>query len=278
MRLARAFALENRRGIAMVKSPTIWVCMAAFLLPAAMSLPAHTQPAQASSSDVDADALAALDRMGVALRSHKTFVVRSDVTNEEVLDDGQKLQYGGTVQIQAQRPDRFRISIMSDTKNRELYYDGKSLTLFSPRLGLYASFPAPPTIAQTIDKASKEFDIEFPLADLFTWGQDQTLKARIKSAFLVRSEHVGSLVCNHYAFRQERVDWQIWIAQDSSALPCKLVITDKTDPSMPQYTAVMHWSFPNTIAENAFSFAPPAGSHKIAIARADEVSTGGSKQ
>jgi hypothetical protein len=56
------------------------------------------------------------------------------------------------------------------------------------------------------------------------------------------------------------------------------VITDKTDPSMPQYTAVMHWSFPDTIAENTFSFAPPGGSHRIAIARVDETSTGGAKQ
>jgi len=261
-----------------MKSPAIWACMAVFLLPAPVSLPVHAQTTQTSSSDVDADAIVALDRMGAALRSHKSFVVRSEVTNEDVLEDGQKLQYSGTVQIQAQRPDRFRISIMSDTKNRELYYDGKSLTVFSPRLGLYASFPAPSTIAQTIDKASKEFDIEFPLADLFTWGQDPALKARIKSAFLVRSEHVGNLVCNHYAFRQERVDWQIWIAQDASALPCKIVITDKADPSMPQYTAVMHWSFPTTIAENVFFFAPPAGSHRIAIARADETSTGGTKQ
>ncbi|HEY4079029.1 MAG TPA: DUF2092 domain-containing protein, partial [Rhizomicrobium sp.] len=80
----------------MRKSPTIWACMAAFLLPAAMSLPAHAQAAAQASSDVDADAMAALDRMGTALRSHKSFVVRSDVTKEEVLDDGQKLQYGGT--------------------------------------------------------------------------------------------------------------------------------------------------------------------------------------
>jgi hypothetical protein len=269
--------IKGRKGIAMAKSLTIGVCMAALLLSAA-SLPAYAQePSQASSSNIDPDAMAAMDRMGAALRTHKIFVVNADITNEDVLDDGEKLQYGGSVEIQARRPDRFKISITSDTKNRDFYYDGKSVTLFSPRLGLYAAFAAPPTIAQTVDKASKDFDVEMPLADLFTWGQDKSVAARVTSAFLVRPEHIGGLVCNHYAFRQKRVDWQIWIAQDSTALPCKLVITDKNDPSMPQYMAVLHWSFPDTIADNVFSFAPPANAHKIAIARVDETSPGGSK-
>jgi hypothetical protein len=37
-------------------------------------------------------ALQALDRMGAALRSHMMFVLTADISDEDVLDSGQKLQ------------------------------------------------------------------------------------------------------------------------------------------------------------------------------------------
>jgi hypothetical protein len=226
---------------------------------------ADTAPA-ASASKVDPDAMAALDKMGAELRSHNNFDVKADITHEDVLGDGQKLQYAGTVEVEARRPDRFKMSVVSDLRDREIYYDGKTVTVFSPRLGYYATVDAPPTIAQTLKVATDKYGIELPLADLFTWGTDPSLAARVKSAFFVRPEHINGQVCNHYAFRQEKVDWQIWIQQDGPALPCKLVITNRVDPSTPQYTSVMHWSFPTTIADDTFTFAPPENAHKIVMA------------
>src|SRR5580698_6327319 len=200
-----------------------------------------------SASQVDPDAMAALDKMGAELRSHNNFDMKADITHEDVLGDGEKLQYAGTVEVEARRPDRFKMSVVSDLRDREIYYDGKTVTVFSPRLGYYASVAAPPTIAQTLKVATDKYGIELPLADLFTWGTDPSLAARVKSAFLVRPEHINGQLCNHYAFRQEKVDWQIWIQQDGPALPCKLVITNRIDSSAPQYTSEMHWSFPTTI-------------------------------
>ena len=226
-------------------------------------------PAAAAPS-VDPDALAALNRMGAELRTHNTIALRADVVNEDVLDDGQKLQYTGTVDIQAQRPNRFKISLVSDIKNRQVFYNGKTVTVFSPRLGVYASFDAPDTIAKTLAKANDQYGIELPLSDLFAWGTDPTLPARLQEGFQVNTgEHVAGQVCDHYAFRQKQVDWQIWIAQSGPPLPCKLVITDKSDPAMPQYAAVLHWSFPGSIADTVFAFAAPANTHKIVIAKVD---------
>jgi hypothetical protein len=244
-----------------------FVCAALLLLlPAAPGIAADKPVA----AGVDADALAALDRMGTELRSHQIINVKSDVLTEDVLESGQKLQYAGTVETQARRPNAFRISMVSDLKDRQIYYDGKTVTIFSPRLGYYASFPAPDTIGKTLVLAKDKFAIEVPLADLFAWGTDKELIARVKSGFFVRDEHVGSQVCNHYAFRNEHVDWQIWIAKDGPALPCKLVITSRDDPAMPQYSAVLHWSFPGSIADSVFAFAPPPSAKKIMIATVGE--------
>jgi hypothetical protein len=244
-------------------------CASAIVLVLSAAAPrlAVAAPAAATpTSGVDPDAMAALDKMGAELRSHNNFDMKADITHEDVLGDGQKLQYAGTVEVEARRPDRFKMSVVSDLRDREIYYDGKTVTVFSPRLGYYASVAAPSTIAQTLKVATDKYGIELPLADLFTWGTDPSLAARVKSAFFVRPEHINGQLCNHYAFRQDKVDWQIWIQQDGPALPCKLVITNRVDPSTPQYTSEMHWSFPTTIADDTFTFAPPESAHKIVMA------------
>jgi hypothetical protein len=218
----------------------------------------------------DPDAMAALNKMGAELRTHQNFDMKSDVTMEDVLEGGQKLQYAGTIEVLARRPNAFKISMVSDMKNRQLYYDGKTITQYSPKLGYYASIPAPDTIGETVKILKDEYSVELPLADLFAWGVDKSLEARVLSGFKVGAEHVGDRKCTHYAYRQKNVDWQVWIADDGPALPCKLVITSTTDPAMPQYVSVLHWSFPASIPDGTFAFTPPPSSKKIVIAKIDQ--------
>lgn len=242
-------------------------CSVALLLAAgqAIAAPAPAKPA------VDPAAVAALDKMAAALRAHEVFDLAADTTNEDVLGSGEKLQYEGKVRIVARRPDRFRVSVASDTRSRDYVYDGKTVTIFSPKHGMYTTFDAPPTIRETIEMARDKHGVELPLADLFAWGTDRASAKKLTSGFLVRPETIGGRACNHYAFRQPGADWQIWIANDESALPCKLVITNSEDASMPQYTAVLRWSFPKTVADADFIFTPPSGAKKIAMAEAEEM-------
>ena len=238
-------------------------------LPMALGLGALAQgqtPAPApTATKPDPDALAALNKMGEALRALTAFTVTADVTTEQVLDSGQKLQYEGDLKIEAQRPSGFKIWMSTDHQEREIYYDGKSVTLFAPKVGYYASVPAPPTIGATLDAIKDKYGVEIPLADLFYLGTDPTLTARIQEGFDVGSETVGGLACQHYAFRQKAADWQVWIRTDGPALPCKMVITTTQDPAQPQYTAVMTWEA-KAPAQAAYSFNPPANAHRITVA------------
>src|SRR5262245_15991952 len=77
-------------------------------------------PAPAAAPDVNPDALAALARMGAALRSKNVFAMKADVTKEEVLGSGEKLQFAGTLDISARRPDRFRMAMASDAQERQI--------------------------------------------------------------------------------------------------------------------------------------------------------------
>jgi len=70
--------------------------------------------------------------------------------------------------------------------------------------------------------------------------------------------------CHHLAFRQEGIDWQIWIEDSDQALPRKLVITLKEQPGHPQYLALIDkWNLTPDAPDSAFEFTPPAGAKRI---------------
>lgn len=218
----------------------------------------------AVASQKDPEAINALTAMGTALRSKSEFAVQALVTSEDVLDDGQKLQRSAIVDMSVRRPNGFKVSIRDGRKDRDLFYDGKSFVVYAPRLGHYASFEAPSTIMETLHRARHQFGIELPLVDLFLWGTDASPLSQIQSARWVGSDIIGGRDCEHYAMRQETVDWQVWINEADDSLPCKLVITSRTDEAMPQFTATYSWR--ETIDRTAaFAFIPPPGANLIAF-------------
>jgi hypothetical protein len=204
--------------------------------------------------------------MGEALRAMDNFSLTADVTSEKALVSGQKLQFASTLSLAARRPGYFKLTTTSDHGERQFFFDGKTVTMFAPRKGFYATVPAPAEAGPALAMLKAKYGVETPLADLFYWGTDSAATDGITSGFMVGTEMIGDQACDHLALRQGDVDWQVWIRREGAALPCKLVITTTDDPSMPQYGAVFHWKPGQAPGLAAYSFSPPAGAHPITIA------------
>jgi hypothetical protein len=242
----------------------------------AQQAPAATPSPSTDSANVaiEPDAVAALNRMGAYLRTLTAFSVRSDTTTDEVTDDGMKLQFVGAVTIQMQRPNHLRIDVSSDRKQRQVIFDGKTVTLFGPRIGYYSTVSAPGTIRELLDAAQEKYDLNLPLTDLFRWGADGTSLAAVKEAAVIGPSHIGGALCDHIAVRQEDVDWQVWIEQGKTPLPRKLVITTKSEEGQPQFAAVMQWNLAPKFGAATFQFVPPKNAHRIPLISADATPTG----
>jgi hypothetical protein len=243
---------------------------AAFMAAVLVAGGAYAQEAGAPAKKaVDADAVAALQRMGAYLRTLKAFQIQAATTDEDVLDDGQKIQYDGTVDVMVRVPDGLRAAVENERHDRELLYNGKLFTVFARRSNMYASVPAPPTIRELADKLDAEYGIDVPLRDLFRWGAPGGANATdLTAASDIGPSVVAGTTCRHYAFRQPGVDWQLWIQQGDYPLPRKLVITTMTDEARPQHAVVYTWNLAPSFNEAAFTFDPPAGVQKVMLARA----------
>jgi hypothetical protein len=218
---------------------------------------------QAQQAQRDPEAIAALQKMGTYLRSLKAMQVEAVTSTEEVLEDGQKVQFSGATNMIARLPDRFRMSVNSDRRSRIYVYDGKQFTVFARRANVYAQMPAPATVALLADMLGEKYDMNLPLEDLFRWGGAQSRDADITSAMYIGPSEVGGVTCGHYAFRQAGLDWQVWIQLGDYPLPRKLVLTTMTDEARPQYTETLTWNLAPSFNDEAFKFVPPAGAAKV---------------
>jgi len=246
------------------RNPVLAVALTV-LAAAAASWPAPAA-AQAAEPAVDPAATAALDSMGAYLRTLKAFHVEVATEREEVLDNGLKVQFDAVISLVARKPDRLRVDVSSDRQDRQFLYNGKEFTLWARRLNYYATVPAPPTINELASALEEKFGIEFPLVDLFRWGTTGGSSARITAAVDLGPSSVGGTTCQHYAFRQEGLDWQIWIQLGDFPLPRKLVLTTTTDEARPQYQATYSWNLAPSFNEDAFTFDPPADARRIVLA------------
>ena len=232
----------------------------------AQPAPAPAAPAGAADSDIDPDAIEALRRMSAYLGTQTSFELKSSGAFDLVLDDGQRLQFGDNATFKVRRPNGFVIERIGDYKDRRFTYDGKQLTVSSPRTAYYAQVEAPPTIRETLALAADRYGIELPLTDLFRWSEPGGGRADdIQEALYVGPALIDGTPTDHYAFREAEVDWQIWIAQGDSPVPRKIVITDRTDPSSPQYTATLSWNFRPAFDAQTFAFQAPAGALPIRL-------------
>jgi hypothetical protein len=232
--------------------------------------------AQNKSDLIAPEAMKALDQMGSYLRTLKDFQVQAEITSEDVLADGQKLQYASTTTLLAQRPSKMRVSVEGELKSRLFLYDGKSFTLFARRAGYYATVPAPENIGKLIEALRDKYDVEIPLVDLFLWGSPNASANEITAAADFGPGSVEGVTCEHYAFRQPGLDWQVWVQMGDHPLPRKLVLTTTTDEARPQHTSVLTWNLAPSYSAEAFVFDPPDDAHKIVFAE-DKASADRSK-
>lgn len=230
---------------------------------------AHGEVAADSVPERDPDALNALERMGEYLRTLKTFQLKADVVTEDVRTDGQKVQIIRAVDLVARRPNRLFAEIENDRQRRLFFYDGSHFTLFAPRPNFYATIDAPPTIEKLADVLEDRFELELPLVDLFRWGTPEGDVSAITSAVDLGPSAINGVTCEQFAFRQEGMDWQLWIQRGEQPLPCRVVITTTTDDARPQHTATYSWNLAPSYDDSLFVFSAPSDAKPIPLAQAE---------
>jgi len=227
---------------------------------------AQTAPAGAAPANaVDPASIQALKDMGAYLQTLKRFRVSTELTGERVLADGQKLQHAATADMDVERPNKLRALMHSARSQRQLFYDGSTVTLYTPAQKYYSTVEFSGSLGELISRLRDRFGVEVPLSDVFLWGTPAAPLDKIESAMNAGQDYIGDDLCDHYAFRQANADWQIWIMAGGKPLPRKVVITNRTDEARPQSMSLIDWNLKPAFKDAVFKFTPPKGATKIDI-------------
>jgi hypothetical protein len=225
--------------------------------------PAATNAAPAVAAEADR----LLKEVGAYIGSAEQFTFHADITFDHVLPSGQKLQFSAAEDVVLQRPGRLYVEWNGDLGARQFWYDGKSVTLYDPATPFYASETAPPEIDGMLDQLLPKLDFAPPLADFLYRDPYKTVRGNIQYGFDLGQNDVNGRTCRTLAFVEKDIDWQIWVENGPQLTPCKLVITYKTQPAQPRFTAVFSdWDFAPRIAEAVFTPELPPGTEKIPFA------------
>ena len=233
-------------------------------VPGALAQTAPPAPRPAASA-VDPASIQALKDMGAFLQTLKRFRVSTELTGERVLADGQKLQHTAEASMDVERPNKLRAFMHSARSERQLVYDGKTVTLYTPAQKYYSTVEFSGTIGELIGRLEEKFGVQVPMSDLFLWGTPAAPLDKIESAMNAGQDFIDDDLCDHYAFRQAKVDWQIWITTGNKPLPRKVVITNRSDEARPQSVSFIDWNLKPTFKDSVFKFTPSKGASKIEI-------------
>ena len=222
-------------------------------------------PKKTKAPDIEPKAGEVLKQMCDYLKNLQQFSVQAEITEDVRLTSGQRIQYGRSVEASVRRPDRFRAESVGDTDNRQLVYDGKTITLLDRSKNFYTTITAPPELDAALEHGVQAFNLRAPLADLIYTKAYENLTAGVVSGFYVGLSKVQGVPCHHLAFRQKDIDWQIWIEDSQTPVPRKFLITDKTAQGL-QFTAVFtKWNTSPQLEDGLFTFVAPEKAEKIDI-------------
>ena len=256
------------------------LCMAALLMAEAIAwaqkanAPRETAQAAVKTASpagglMDKRALDALKLMSDTLSKAKTvrFQARSMVPVRA--PGGVWINFYGTSQVVMQGPDKLFANTAGDFAPYDFYFDGKTITRYSPDKNLYAVKEAPGTIDDMIEKAYSEEGTSFPYADILISEPYAVMTDGLISALYIGQSAIkplsgtGSVKTDHLVFSNKGVQWQIWIdAVDH--LPRLVCATYLDDASEPSYTVEFgDWKINEPVSADVFVFKNASSAAKI---------------
>ena len=217
-----------------------------------------------SARNVDPQADQVLKSMSEALGRAEAISFKVEGMMDEVLETGQLAQFSRRSKVLLARPDSLHADTTGDDLSRSVWYDGRTVTVLDNLAKTYASVEVPNTIEKMLDLAIDKYGLTMPAADLLFGNSYKTLIANVTTGTYIGLHSVGDHPCHHLAFRQEEIDWQIWVDAGETPVPRKLLITYKQETGHPTYSITMgDWDLSAKAPADRFAPNLPADAKRV---------------
>ena len=169
----------------------------------------------------------------------------------------------GTARVVKEGTDKLFAETRGDFFPYDFYFDGKTVTAYSPTKNFYAEKAAPGTIEDVIEAAYREEGKSFPYADILVEEPYKVLTEGLVKAAYVGQSTIGGVKTDHLFFANKGVEWQIWIGAEDH-LPRLVYANYMDDISEPSYTVgFLNWKVNQSVLPETFIFQNTSKAAKV---------------
>jgi hypothetical protein len=229
--------------------------------PAATGGQPATTGSLAPAIELEPRALGILQGASEKLTAAKTLSFKAVASEESPTRLGPALSYYTTSEVTLHRPDKLRVLSPGDGPRNDFYYDGKTITAYSPADNYVATASAPATIDAMLEQVFSMAQIYFPFEDLLVANPYRGIADGLRVAFYVgQSVSVGNTRTHIVAYADDHVFVQAWIGVDDR-LPRRLQAVYRSDPLQRRHSVdLSDWRLDVPLLPEAFT--PPDKARK----------------
>jgi len=205
-----------------------------------------------------------IQRMSDTLEKAQAFSVTTHETREQAkAAGGQPVPVALTRLTIVRRPDRLYFKTTGDNDN-EAWYDGIGLTYVAHKDKVFAQARMPETLDRTLDAMSERYNIQVPLADILYSKPAHALISDTTTGGWTGKEAVDGQDCDHVAFEDRGIKWEMWVAPDGLPRRAKAEFPATRRLRRADVT-FSDWNLSPTIDAKRFEPAVPADYEGIAM-------------
>jgi hypothetical protein len=209
-----------------------------------------------------------IKKMSAAAAASTTFSYSTDEVRDRVRRSGEKVQDKFSRKVTVRRPDALTYTQAEGERAGTAWYDGKSITIALDGPKVWVRGPMPPTLDEALDYLAVEYALQLPTADLLYSNPYEALISKETTGGWVDVQTVGTKSCEHLAYQEGQIAWELWIEQGDKARPCKIEITYKDQPGQPKASVVFSdWNSAPAITDATFTPVIPEGFTRIKLLR-----------
>jgi len=237
-----------------VRSTAVFLSIAALVACGALGNSAFAQ---------ETDPQALFERMGAEVAALDGFILSGEAYTDARLGAGQIIQNSSEVTMRVRKPDSMHLTKHDTEDNKDLYFGGGVLSIYTDTLNFYAQTNVPEGLGAAVDFAINELGIDAPLLDFVSSDMAEAMMEDVDDIRLIGTSLVRGKLYDQIALRTAEVDIQIWIASEGRPLPGKMVISSKWEGGSPRFVVFMDWDTSPEFSADTFSFVPPDGATQI---------------
>ena len=217
--------------------------------------------------ELEPAAISILKEMGAKLTQAKSLSFSATATYESTARTGQPLAYLSQMDVSVKRPNMLSVITLGDGPRSEFYFNGESITAYSPAANVVATAKAPDSINEMLKFAFQKADIYFPFTDVIVADPYAGAINKLKIAFVVgQSVIVGGITTDVIALVNDNMQAQIWIGRDDK-LPRLLRVTYFNEPgNFRHVVSFSNWKLNPTFTAKTFTNPAIAQANKIEFA------------